>query len=143
VQPVRAVVQRVSRAAVQVDGEEIARIGRGLLVLLGVRTGDGPDDADKLVRKLLGLRVFEDEEGRMNLALADAGGEILCVSNFTLYGDTRKGNRPSFVDAAPPEQAEPLYERVREGLGAQGGRFGARMALELVNDGPVTLVIDT
>lgn len=142
-QPVRAVVQRVSRAAVQVDGEEIARIGRGLLVLLGVRTGDGPDDADKLVRKLLGLRVFEDEEGRMNLALADAGGEILCVSNFTLYGDTRKGNRPSFVDAAPPEQAEPLYERVREGLGAQGGRFGARMALELVNDGPVTLVIDT
>jgi D-tyrosyl-tRNA(Tyr) deacylase len=140
---VRAVVQRVTGAAVSVDGEEIARIGRGLLVLLGVRSGDGPDEADKLVRKLLALRVFEDSEGRMNLALGDAGGEILCVSNFTVYGDTRRGNRPSFVDAAPPEEAEPLYERVREGLGAQGGRFAARMALELVNDGPVTLVIDT
>jgi D-tyrosyl-tRNA(Tyr) deacylase len=140
---VRAVVQRVSEAAVRVDGEEIARIGRGLLVLLGVRTGDTEDDADKLVRKLLALRVFDDDEGRMNLALADAGGEILCVSNFTLYGDTRKGNRPSFVDAAPPQDAEPLYERVRDGLGARGGRFGARMALTLVNDGPVTLVIDT
>lgn len=139
----RAVVQRVSEAAVRVDGEEIARIGRGLLVLLGVRTGDTEDDADKLVRKLLALRVFDDDEGRMNLALADAGGEILCVSNFTLYGDTRKGNRPSFVDAAPPQDAEPLYERVRDGLGARGGRFGARMALTLVNDGPVTLVIDT
>jgi D-aminoacyl-tRNA deacylase len=139
----RAVVQRVSRAVVHVDGDEIARVGPGLLVLLGVRTGDTPEDADKLVRKLLALRVFEDENGRMNLPLADAGGGILCVSNFTLYGDTRKGNRPSFVDAAPPEEAEPLYERVREGLGAEGGRFGARMALELVNDGPVTLVIDT
>jgi D-tyrosyl-tRNA(Tyr) deacylase len=140
---VRAVVQRVSEAAVTVDDEEIARIGRGLLVLLGVRTGDTEADADKLVRKLLALRVFEDDEGRMNLALADAGGEILCVSNFTLYGDTRKGNRPSFVDAAPPQDAEPLYERVRDGLGARGGRFGARMALTLVNDGPVTLMIDT
>jgi len=143
VQRVRAVVQRVSEAAVTVDGEEIARIGAGLLVLLGVRTGDSADDADRLVRKLLALRVFEDADGRMSLALADAGGEILCVSNFTLYGDTRKGNRPSFVDAAAPEEAEPLYERVREGLGAQGGRFGARMALSLVNDGPVTVLIDT
>lgn len=142
-QRVRAVVQRVSQAAVSVDGDEIARIGPGLLVLLGIRSGDGPDDADKLVRKLLALRVFEDADGRMNLALGEGKGEILCVSNFTLYGDTRKGNRPSFVDAAPPEEAEPLYEKVREGLGAQGGRFGARMALELVNDGPVTLVIDT
>lgn len=141
-QCVRAVVQRVTRAAVSVDGEEIARIGGGLLVLLGVRSGDGPDEADKLVRKLLALRIFEDGEGRMNLAPADAGAEILCVSNFTLYGDTRKGNRPSFVDAAPPEEAEPLYERVREGLGAEGGRFGARMALELVNDGPVTVIVD-
>ncbi|HEY2600844.1 MAG TPA: D-aminoacyl-tRNA deacylase [Thermoleophilaceae bacterium] len=139
----RAVVQRVSEAAVSVDGEEVAGIGRGLLVLLGVRVGDREDDADKLVRKLLALRVFEDGEGRMNLSAADAGGNFLCVSNFTLYADTRKGNRPSFVDAAPPEEAEPLYERVREGLGAQGGRFGARMALRLVNDGPVTLVIDT
>jgi D-aminoacyl-tRNA deacylase len=142
VQPVRAVVQRVTAAAVKVDGEEIARIGRGLLVLLGIRTGDTAAEADKLVRKLLGLRIFEDDEGRMNLALADAGAEILCVSNFTLYGDTRKGNRPSLVDAAPPEEAEPLYERVRDGLGAQGGRFGARMALELVNDGPVTVIVD-
>lgn len=141
--PVRAVVQRVASASVTVEGEEIARIGKGLLVLLGVRGGDTTDDADKLVRKLLALRVFEDADARMNLALADAEGEILCVSNFTLYADTRKGNRPSFVDAAPPEEAEPLYERVREGLGAQGGRFGARMAIELVNDGPVTLVIDT
>jgi D-aminoacyl-tRNA deacylase len=143
VQRVRAVVQRVSEAAVSVDGEEISRIGRGLLVLVGVRSGDTADDADKLARKLLALRVFEDSDGRMNLALGEVQGEVLCVSNFTLYGDTRKGNRPSFVDAAPPEEAEPLYERVREGLRAQGGRFGARMALELVNDGPVTLVIDT
>jgi D-tyrosyl-tRNA(Tyr) deacylase len=128
---------------VTVDGQEIARIGPGLLVLLGVRTGDSNDAADKMVRKLLALRVFPDGEGRMNLAVADAGGEILCVSNFTVYGDTRKGNRPSFVEAAPPEDAEPLYERVRQGLGAQGGKFGAQMALELVNDGPVTLVIET
>ena len=139
----RAVVQRVSQAAVNVDGNEIARIGHGLLVLVGVRSGDSEEQADKLVRKLLALRVFEDADGRMNLALADVGGEVLCVSNFTLYADTRKGNRPSFVDAAPPQEAEPLYERVREGLGAQGGRFGARMAIELVNDGPVTLLIDT
>lgn len=141
--PMRAVVQRVSSAAVSVDGHELARIGPGLLVLLGVRGGDTAEQADKLVRKLLALRVFEDGEGRMNLALADAGGEIMCVSNFTLYADTRRGNRPSFVDAAAPEEAEPLYERVRQGLGAKGGRFGARMAVELVNDGPVTLVIDT
>ena len=141
--PVRAVVQRVASASVTVEGEEIARIGRGLVVLLGVRGGDTTDDADKLIRKLLALRVFEDADCRMNLALADVQGEVLCVSNFTLYADTRKGNRPSFVQAAPPKEAEPLYERVREGLGAQGGRFGARMAIELVNDGPVTLVIDT
>jgi D-aminoacyl-tRNA deacylase len=139
----RAVVQRVSSAAVSVDGDELARVGRGLLVLLGVRRADGPEDADKLVRKLLALRVFEDAGGRMNLSVQDAGGEILCISNFTLYGDARKGNRPSFVDAAPPEEAEPLYERVRQGLGAKGGRFGARMAVELVNDGPVTLIIDS
>jgi D-aminoacyl-tRNA deacylase len=142
VQPVRAVVQRVTRAAVSVEGHELARIGRGLLVLLGVRAGDSEADADRLVRKLLALRVFEDEEGRMNLAVSEVGGEILCVSNFTLYGDTRKGNRPSFVEAAPPAEAEPLYERVRDGLGAQGGRFGAQMAVELVNDGPVTVLVE-
>jgi D-tyrosyl-tRNA(Tyr) deacylase len=140
--PVRAVVQRVIRAAVHVDGEEVASIGRGLVVLLGVHITDTEEAADKLVRKLLALRVFEDDEGRMNVAIADTGGEILCVSNFTLYGDTRQGNRPSFVEAAPPADAEPLYDRVREGLGARGGRFGARMALELVNDGPVTLIVE-
>jgi D-tyrosyl-tRNA(Tyr) deacylase len=139
---VRALVQRVSRASVTVERERVAEIGAGLLVLLGVRRGDGEAEADRIVRKLLALRVFEDDEGRMNLPVADAGGELLCVSQFTLYGDTRKGNRPSFVDAAPPEEAEPLYERVREGLGAQGGRFGARMAVELVNDGPVTLIVE-
>lgn len=125
-----------------VDGEEVARIGAGLLVLLGVRRGDGEAEADRIARKLLALRVFEDEGGKMNLSVGDARGEILCVSQFTLYGDARKGNRPSFVDAAPPEEAEPLYERVREALGAQGGVFGARMAVALVNDGPVTLLLE-
>jgi D-aminoacyl-tRNA deacylase len=140
---VRAIVQRVGSASVSVDGERIAGIGPGLLVLLGVRQGDGPDEADRMARKLLALRVFDDTEGKMNRSLADAGGEILCVSNFTVYGDVRKGNRPSFVDAAPPEEAEALYERVRGSLGAEGGRFGARMAVELVNDGPVTLLVET
>jgi D-aminoacyl-tRNA deacylase len=139
----RAVVQRVSSASVTVDEETIATIGHGLLVLLGVRHGDGEEEADKLARKLLALRVFEDAEGRMNLSVQDVGGEILCVSNFTVYGDARRGNRPSFVAAAAPDEAQHLYERVREALGAQGGRFGAHMALELVNDGPVTVVLDT
>jgi D-tyrosyl-tRNA(Tyr) deacylase len=139
---VRALVQRVSSASVTVEGERVAQIGPGLLVLLGVRRGDGPEQADWLARKLRALRIFEDEEGKMNRSVEDANGEILCVSQFTLYGDVRKGNRPSFVDAAPPEEAEPLYERVREALGAQGGRFGARMAVELVNDGPVTLLLE-
>jgi D-tyrosyl-tRNA(Tyr) deacylase len=139
---VRALVQRVSEASVTVEGDEVARIGPGLLVLLGVRRGDTEADADRLAAKLLALRVFEDAEGKMNLNVRDAGGELLCVSQFTLYGDTRKGNRPSFVDAAPPEEAEPLYERVREALGAQGGVFGARMSVALVNDGPVTLLLE-
>jgi D-aminoacyl-tRNA deacylase len=135
-------VQRVSEASVTVEGDEVARIGPGLLVLLGVRRGDTEADADRLVAKLLALRVFEDAEGKMNLNVRDAGGELLCVSQFTLYGDTRKGNRPSFVDAAPPEEAEPLYERVRAALGAQGGVFGARLSVALVNDGPVTLLLE-
>ena len=139
----RAVVQRVSSASVTVDGEPVASIGRGLLVLLGVRAGDGEAEADRIAAKLEALRIFEDDDGKMNLSVRDVGGELLVVSNFTLYGDARKGNRPSFVDAARPEEAEPLVERVRTALGAQGGRFGARMAVELVNDGPVTLVIDT
>ena len=138
----RALVQRVSEAAVAVEGREVARIGAGLLVLLGVREGDGPGEADRIARKLLALRIFEDEGGRMNLSVRDSGGEILCVSQFTLYGDTRKGNRPSFVEAAAPGEAEALYERVRETLGAQGGVFGARMRVTLVNDGPVTLLVE-
>jgi D-aminoacyl-tRNA deacylase len=140
---VRALVQRVSEAAVAVDGAEVARIGPGLLVLLGVRNGDGPDQADRLAQKLLALRVFEDADGKMNLSVRDTGGELLVVSQFTLYGDARKGNRPSFIDAAAPQEAEPLYERVRAALGAQGGVFGARMAVSLVNDGPVTLLLET
>jgi D-tyrosyl-tRNA(Tyr) deacylase len=139
---VRALVQRVSEAAVSVDREEVARIGPGLLVLLGVRRGDGPEQADRIASKLRALRIFEDDDGRMNLSVEDVGGEVLCVSQFTLYGDARKGNRPSFVEAAPPEEAEPLYERVREAVGAKGGRFGASMAVTLVNDGPVTLLVE-
>jgi D-tyrosyl-tRNA(Tyr) deacylase len=139
---VRALVQRVSRAAVEVDGEEVASIGPGLLVLLGVRTGDTAEQADRLAGKLERLRVFEDADGKLNRSVRDVGGELLCVSQFTLYGDARKGNRPSFVDAAPPELAEPLYERVRSALGAQGGAFGAHMRVSLVNDGPVTLLLE-
>jgi D-tyrosyl-tRNA(Tyr) deacylase len=139
---VRALVQRVSEASVSVDGEEISRIGPGLLVLLGVRRGDTEAEADRIGAKLLALRIFEDADGKMNLDVTQAGGEILCVSQFTLYGDTRRGNRPSFVDAAPPDDAEPLYERVRTALGAQGGVFGARMKVALANDGPVTVLID-
>jgi D-aminoacyl-tRNA deacylase len=138
----RALVQRVSEAAVSVEGEEVARIGPGLLVLLGVRRGDGPGEADRLARKLLALRVFEDDDGRMNRSVGESGGELLCVSQFTLYGDVRKGSRPSFVDAAPPGEAEPLYERVRAALGAAGGVFGAHMEVALVNDGPVTLLVE-
>ena len=138
----RALVQRVSRASVEVDGDELASIGPGLLVLLGVRAGDTPEQADRIAAKLERLRVFEDAEGKLNLSVRDVGGELLCVSQFTLYGDARKGNRPSFVDAAPPELAEPLYERVRSALGAEGGAFGAHMRVALVNDGPVTLLLE-
>jgi D-aminoacyl-tRNA deacylase len=139
---VRALVQRVSEASVTVDGAEVARIGRGLLVLLGVRRGDDEAAADRIAAKLLALRVFEDAEGKMNLSVRDVGGELLVVSQFTLYGDARKGNRPSFVEAAPPEEAESLYERVRAATGAEGGVFGARMAVALVNDGPVTVLLE-
>ena len=135
-------MQRVSEAAVSVEGEEVARIGPGLLVLLGVRQGDGAEQADRIAAKLKRLRIFEDAEGRMNLSVDDVGGEVLCVSQFTLYGDARKGNRPSFVEAAAPEVAEPLYERVRDALGARGGRFGARMRVSLVNEGPVTIMLE-
>ena len=139
---VRALVQRVTAASVSVGDELVSSIGPGLLVLLGIRRGDGPGEADRIAGKLLALRIFDDEEGRMNRSVRDAGGELLCVSQFTLYGDARRGNRPSFVEAAPPKEAEPLYERVREALGARGGRFGQRMRVELVNDGPVTLIVE-
>jgi D-tyrosyl-tRNA(Tyr) deacylase len=139
---VRAIVQRVTRAQVMVGGERVAAIGPGLLVLLGIHREDGERQADKMARKLVALRVFEDQHGRLSRSVGDHGGEVLCVSQFTLYGDTRRGNRPSFAEAAPPEVAEPLYERVCEALGARTGRFGAQMAVELVNDGPVTLVLD-
>jgi D-tyrosyl-tRNA(Tyr) deacylase len=138
----RAVVQRVEHASVLIDGETVALIGSGLLVLLGVGDGDDEAIADRFADKLLALRVFEDEDGRMNLSARAAGGEILCVPNFTVYGDTRRGNRPSFTQAASPKRARELYERVRERLGAQGGEFGAKMEVELVNDGPVTLVVE-
>ena len=136
----RALVQRVSRAAVRVGGDEISAIGPGLLVLLGVTHDDTEADADRLAAKVRALRIFPDDEGRMNTPLGER--EVLCVSQFTLYGDARKGNRPSYVAAARPERAEPLYERVRERLGAPGGVFGAHMEVELVNDGPVTVLIE-
>jgi D-aminoacyl-tRNA deacylase len=139
---VRALIQRVSSASVSVEGERIAAIGPGMLVLLGVAEHDTEESADRLARKLLALRVFDDERGRMNRSLTDTGGEVLCVSQFTLLGDVRRGNRPSFVAAAPPDRAEALYWRVRAALDASGGRFGARMAVELVNDGPVTLLVE-
>ena len=138
----RAIVQRVSRASVEVTGEEVAGIGSGLLVLLGVHRDDDEGAADRMARKLGALRVFSDADGRMNLAVADVGGEVLVVSQFTLCADTSRGNRPGFADAAQPEQAEPLYERVREALGAQGGRFGADMDVSLVNAGPATFLIE-
>ena len=134
----RAVVQRVARASVEVDGRTAGVIGPGLLVLLGVADGDDESTADRMADKLGKLRVIADEDGRMNLAAQ----EFLVVPNFTVCGDTRRGNRPSFTAAAPPERANELYERVRERLGAAGGVFGASMAVELVNDGPVTLIVE-
>ena len=136
----RAVIQRVSRAAVSVEGEEIARIGPGLLVLLGVGPEDDAQSAERLAAKVRALRIFADADGRMNEPLGER--EILCVSQFTLYGDTRRGNRPSFTGAAAPEQAQPLWERFCAAAGAKRGVFGAHMRVELVNDGPVTLVLE-
>jgi D-aminoacyl-tRNA deacylase len=136
----RALVQRVTRAAVSVDGAEIAAIGPGLLVLLGVGQGDGQHEVDRLADKVAKLRVFDDANGRMNEPLGSR--EVLCVSQFTLYGDTRRGNRPSWTDAASPDIAEALYDRFAERLGAKRGAFGARMAVELTNDGPVTLLLE-
>jgi D-tyrosyl-tRNA(Tyr) deacylase len=144
----RAVVQRVSRAQVTVEKEITGKIGSGLLVLLGVADGDTENAADYLVEKILGLRIFEDANGKMNLSLRDVGGALLIISQFTLYGDARKGKRPSFDAAAPPEQARTLYEyfveRVRStGLTCETGRFQAEMQVELVNEGPVTILLDS
>ncbi len=136
----RALVQRVSQAAVDVEGERVAQIGPGMLVLLGVGVGDGEDEADRLADKVRALRIFDDAEGRMNEPLGER--EILCVSQFTLYGDARRGNRPSYVGAARPELAEPLYDRFCQRLGAKKGVFGACMGVALVNDGPVTLILE-
>jgi D-aminoacyl-tRNA deacylase len=136
----RALVQRVSRAAVRADGETVAAIGPGVLVLLGVTHGDTEAEADRLADKIAALRIFPDAGGRMNEPLGER--EALVVSQFTLYGDTRRGNRPSWTAAAPADVAEPLYERVRARLNGAGGRFGAHMEVELVNDGPVTLLLE-
>jgi D-aminoacyl-tRNA deacylase len=136
----RALVQRVTSASVRVDGELVAAIGPGLLVLLGIARDDDETAADRLADRVRALRVFPDAGGRMNEPLGER--EALCVSQFTLYGDTRRGNRPSYAAAAPGEIAEPLYERFRARLGAQGGVFGADMAVALVNDGPVTLLLE-
>lgn len=144
----RAVVQRVSRARVDVDGNTVGAIERGLLVLLGVQIPDTERDADYLAAKIVGLRIFNDAQGKMNLGLQDVQGGVLVVSQFTLYGDARKGRRPSFVQAAPPQQAEHLYEYFLEAAARQNvpvahGVFGANMQVHLVNDGPVTLLLDS
>lgn len=133
-------MQRVSQAAVDVEGDRVAQIGPGLLVLLGVGVGDGEEEVDRLADKVRALRIFDDAEGRMNEPLGER--EVLCVSQFTLFGDARKGNRPNYMAAARPEAAEPLYDRFCERLGAAKGVFGACMGVALINDGPVTLMVE-
>ena len=143
----RAVVQRVSSAEVKIDGKAVGSIGRGFLILLGVNASDEICDADYIVKKVSGLRVFDDENGKMNLSLKDAGGELLVVSQFTLYGDARHGNRPSFTEAALPDKAVPLYEytvsKLKRAFRVETGVFGADMQVSLVNDGPVTILLDS
>lgn len=144
----RAVVQRVSEARVVVDGQTVGQIGGGFVVLLGVRRGDTPEDAAYLARKVAGLRVFTDSEGKMNLSLAEVGGEVLVVSQFTLYADTRRGNRPGFSEAAAPDEGKRLYEQfcdllAEQGLHVETGVFQAHMQVHLVNDGPVTILLDS
>lgn len=144
----RAVVQRVSEASVLVEGQSVGHIGVGFLVLLGVRRGDALEDAAYLARKIAGLRVFPDEQGKMNLSLAEVGGEVLVVSQFTLYADTRRGNRPGFSEAADPDEGRRLYERfcdllAEQGLHVETGVFQAHMQVRLVNDGPVTILLDS
>lgn len=144
----RALLQRASSCTVSVGGTEISRIGKGLLVLLGVCEEDGPNDVEFIIRKTVDLRIFDDEEGKMNLSLADIGGEIMVVSQFTLYADITKGRRPSYIRAARPQQGKELYEGVCEGLSRAGfppsrGIFGAHMAVKLENDGPVTILLES
>lgn len=144
----RAVIQRVSRAEVRVAEEVVGKIGQGLLILLGVGQGDTPQEAQLLAEKIASLRIFSDAEGKFNLSALDVGAALLVVSQFTLYADTRRGRRPGFTGAAPPEVAAPLVERFmqearRLGLTVAGGRFGAHMDVELVNDGPVTILLDS
>jgi D-aminoacyl-tRNA deacylase len=137
----RALVQRVSQAAVDAEGERVAQIGPGIVVLLGIRRGDSETAAKRLAEKVRALRIFDDAAGRMNEPLG--GREVLCVSQFTLYADTRRGHRPSYAEAAPAEDAEPLYERFCDALGAKRGVFGACMGVALVNDGPVTVMLES
>jgi D-tyrosyl-tRNA(Tyr) deacylase len=145
----KIVLQRCSRAEVRIDGETVGRIGTGFVVLVGITHSDTREDADFLAKKVAGMRVFEDAEGKMNLSLAEVGGQILSISQFTLYGNARKGNRPSFIEAARPEVAEPLYDyfnqvlREQYGLHVETGRFGANMQVDFVNDGPVTIIVDS
>ena len=145
----KIVLQRCSRAEVRIDGEITGKIGRGFVVLVGITHNDTREDADFLAKKVAGMRVFEDADGKMNLSLAEVGGQILSISQFTLYGNARKGNRPSFIEAARPEVAEPLYEyfnqvlREQYGLHVETGRFGANMQVDFVNDGPVTIIVDS
>jgi len=145
----RVVVQRCSRAEVRIDGSSIGKIGQGFMLLVGITENDTTAEADLLAKKIAQLRVFEDEAGKMNLAIRDVGGAILSISQFTLYADCRKGNRPSFIRAARPEQASPLYDYFNEtlrttyGLTVETGRFGADMKVDFINDGPVTILLDT
>ena len=145
----KIILQRCSRAEVRIDGETVGRIGTGFVVLVGITHSDTREDADFLAKKVAGMRVFEDAEGKMNLSLTEVGGQILSISQFTLYGNARKGNRPSFIEAARPEVAEPLYDyfnqvlRDQYGLHVETGRFGANMQVDFVNDGPVTIIVDS
>jgi D-aminoacyl-tRNA deacylase len=148
----RAVIQRVSKAEVRIDGKAVARIGPGLVVLVAVGVKDTAESAKALAEKVMNLRILADEQGRMNCSILDAGGGVLCVSQFTLYGDVRRGRRPSYIEAAPPETAQPLYEHFLQalralasprGVSVESGRFQAMMQVELVNDGPVTILLDT
>ena len=144
----RDVVQRVSKASVTIDQQEVGKIDQGLVILLGIHEKDTQDDVDYLVKKIAQMRIFEDEQGKMNRSVEDVEGQILSVSQFTLFADTKKGNRPSFISAARPETAIPLYEAFNEGIRNRGitvatGQFGADMAVSLINDGPVTIIIDS